>query len=175
MDEKKLYRTGAICAFGLAAAAIANGIATFTGPYAFWTISRMLIVVFALGFLPALQVKMSKTHPGYAFWMTNLAYLGVIAEALYYFAKVDIDTTWLFFGGLGLSALTFNMIALRHALWPKALAWIGVATGALLLCVVVASFWPAALNLAGQVSAGLGAVVLYPIWLIWLGIRIRLE
>ncbi len=175
MDEKKLYRTGAICAFGLAAAALLNGIATFTGPYALWVISRMLIVVFALGFLPALQVKMRKAHAGYAFWMTNLAYLGVAAEGLYYFGKLDFDTSWLFFGGLGLSALAFNVIALRHALWPKALAWIGVATGVLLLCVVVASFWPSVLYVVSQVSAGLGAVVLYPIWLIWLGIRFRIE
>jgi len=175
MDEKKLYRTGAICAFGLAASAIVNGITTFSGPYALWLISRILIPVFAFGFLPALQVKVSKAHAGYAFWMTNLAYLGVAAEALYHLGKLNFDTTWLFFGGLGLSALAFNIIALRHNLWPKTLAWIGVATGLLLLCVVAATFWPTALNVVSQVSAGLGAVILYPVWLIWLGIRLRTE
>jgi hypothetical protein len=175
MDEKKLFRTGAICAFGLAAALVVNGIATFTGPSGLWLGSRLLVPLFAFGFLPALQVKVGKAHAGYAFWMTNLAYLGAAAEALYYFGKVDMNTTWLLFGGLGLASLAFNIIALRHALWPKALAWIGVATGVLLLGVVAASFWPAALNIVGQVSAGLGAVVLYPVWLVWLGIRLRAE
>lgn len=172
--DKKLYHLGAICAFGLAASVVLNGIAFFINMGSVWLISRVLIVIFALGFFPALAAKVRTVHPGWAAWMINLVYLGVAAEAIRYLGNLPFNTVFLFFGGLSLSSLVFNILALKHDLWPKALAWIGVVMSILLIGVILSSMIES-LAFLNMVSAGLGAVVLYPIWLVWLGLRFQKE
>lgn len=174
MSDKKLLQMGAWCAFGLAAALVINGIATFIGPSVFWLVSRIGIVLFLFGLLPALRAKLLPTHSGWVEWLTNLAYLGAGAEALQILGNLEFDSFYLFFGGLGLWIIGINLLAMRHQLWPQPLAWIGCASGVLLLGEILSDLIPA-LAFMDLYSAALGAVVLYPVWLVWQGVRMRAE
>lgn len=173
MDNKKLYHFGAISAFGLAASTIMNGVAFFTGPDQFFALARILIVIFAFGFFPALYTKGREAHPGWAAWAMSFAYISIAAEFIRYVANPEFHSANLFFGGLGTMLLTYNILGLRHNLWPKALAWLGIVMAVLLLGVIP-SQWDESLAFLNTVGA-LGAVVLYPIWLVWLGRRLRAE
>ncbi len=171
---KKMYPMGTWCTFGMAAALIANGVATFTGPNWLWDASRILIPVFGLGMLPAVLNMIPPALAGWATWVTNLAYLGLVAEAIRYLGQIEFNTTPLLFGGLGVWGITMNVLALRHGLWPRLLAWIGIASSVLLLSVLLILIVPS-LDVLGRISAAIGAVGLYPVWLIWQGLRIRQE
>ena len=67
-----------------------------------------------------------------------------------------------------------NLLGLRVKLWSPALAWVGIASGVLLLGVIVSTYVES-LSILGQVSAGLGGVVLYPVWMVWQGTRLLKE
>jgi hypothetical protein len=174
MNDKKLFQLGAWCAFGLAAALVVNGIATFIGSQTLWVVSRIGVVIFLFGVLPAVRARVRPAHAGWTDWLTNLAYLGAGAEALRWLGNLEFNSAWLLFGGLGLWSIVINILALRHKLWPAVLAGIGIAGGVLLLGVILSSQF-AALAFLNVLSAGLGAVVLYPAWLVWIGLRMRAE
>jgi hypothetical protein len=169
--ENRKFVAGAWFAFGMALALIVNGVTTFTGPGWLWDVSRILIVVFGFGVLPAIRRRIMEGR-SWVTWATNLAYLGLGAEALRQLGGLEIETVLLLFGGLAIWGLTLNVLAIQHKLWPNALAGIGISSSLLLFGALVASQVPAFLWL-DTVSAGLGAVVLYPIWLIWTGLRLQ--
>ncbi len=163
---------GMWCMWGMALALVVNGVATFTGPIELWMISRALIAVCGMGVLPAVLDQMPSRAVGWARWVTCIAYLGLGAEALRRVGGLEFRTAELLFGGLGVWGLAVNLIALRQNLWPRVLAWIGLASSVMLFGVVLASR-VAALAFLDTISAGIGAVVLYPIWLVWMGMRLR--
>ena len=171
MDDKKLYHFSAVFAFCMAVAVLGNGIAFFTGPHLFFAITRSLVGIFALGFFPALYVKAQDAHPGWAIWAMSLAYVGITAELIRYLGNLEYETPWLFLGGLGVMLLTYNILALQHNLWPKVLAWFGIIIAILLLGVIPSTLVDALAFLNTLVAVG--AVLLYPIWLIWMGMRFR--
>lgn len=169
MENKTSAKSGVWSAFGMALALIVNGITTFTGPGWLWDLSRVLIIAFGFGVLPAVLEQITK-NKDWAIWATNLAYLGLGAEALRQVGGLEFETVFLLFGGLAVWALALNVLALKHNFWQHWLAWVGIAGSLLLFGALIASQVPSLLWL-DTVSAGLGAVVLYPIWLIGVGIR----
>jgi hypothetical protein len=79
---------------------------------------------------------------------------------------------WLRLGAVGLWVMVVNLLALRARAWPAPLAIVGIGV-ALVYWLAVAGIVlqiPAALTLV----AGLGAIVLAPLWYIWLGLRLRI-
>jgi len=78
---------------------------------------------------------------------------------------------WLRLGAVGLWVLVVNLLALRTRAWPTPLAYVGIGN-ALVYWLAVAGIVlqiPTAITLV----AGLGAIVLAPLWYIWLGLRLR--
>jgi hypothetical protein len=82
---------------------------------------------------------------------------------------------WLTFGAVGLWMLTVSALAVRgrarRAPLPAALGYVGIAGAALYGCVVAGL----ALRVEALVAlaAGLGGVVVAPLWYIWIGLRLR--
>lgn len=77
---------------------------------------------------------------------------------------------WFRFGAVGLWVLAVSLFAIRNAAWPKPLAYVGIAA-AIAYFVILASdvFSLPTLTLIG---AGLGGIILGPIWYIWMGLTL---
>jgi len=78
---------------------------------------------------------------------------------------------WLRLGAVGLWVLVVSLLALRGGTWPKPLAYVGVGTAI--------AYWLAVAGVVFQIPsaltiiAGVGAIILAPLWYIWLGLRLR--
>jgi hypothetical protein len=78
---------------------------------------------------------------------------------------------WLRLGAVGLWVLVVNLLALRARTWPAPLAIVGIA--------VALVYWLAVAGIVLQIHAaitlvaGAGAIILAPLWYIWLGLRLR--
>lgn len=155
--------------------------------------------VFALAVVLAISDKVRSANEGWVRWTSKIALMGFAVAAIQYFryiglfperaaAYVAADTAtkgaiaanqsmiaidpqgWLAFGGVGLWFLVVNLLALRGNLWPKFLAYVGIA-GAIAYWFVVAGF---ALKIESLITiAAAAAVVLGPIWYIWAGLTLR--
>jgi hypothetical protein len=77
---------------------------------------------------------------------------------------------WFRFGAIGLWVLAVNLLALRSSAWPKRLAYVGIAAALAYFLLLVSNVF----DLAGLtlISAGVGGIILGPIWYIWLGLRL---
>jgi hypothetical protein len=170
MGEKKLYHFGAWASFGMALMLVINGVATFLPFYWLFQASRIGIVLAGFGVLPAIWRQLKDEEVGWVTWLTALAYFGLFAEGLYHIAGASLDSNWPLFGGLSVWAVGMNAIGLRLRRWPVTLGTLGIVGGLLLFAAVLANtFAPG--NIVNTISAGLGAVVLYPAWLAWMGVR----
>ncbi|KAF0106472.1 MAG: hypothetical protein FD146_2563 [Anaerolineaceae bacterium] len=170
MEEKKLYHFGAWAGFVMALMLILNGVSTFIPSAWLHWISRIGFVLAGFGVLPAIWRQIKEHEAGWATWLTALAYLGLAAEGLLYIGQASLNSNWLLFGGLAAWAVGMNAIGIRSKRWPLGLGLLGIVSGLLLFAAVVAnSIQPG--NIVNLISAGLGAVALYPAWLIWMGIR----
>ena len=174
MSTKQLNQLAGWCAFGMAACLVVNGIVTFVEPFWLWEPSRLSTVLFGLGVLPAIHLKVAPVNKPLAWLVTLWGYLGFGAEAIRVLGLAEVNTVWLFFGGMAAWSLVVNLLGLRAKLWSPALAWVGIASGVLLLGVIVSTYVES-LSILGQVSAGLGGVVLYPVWMVWQGTRLLKE
>ncbi len=174
METKKLYQFGAWSAFCMALMLITNGVTTFIPPYWLYWASRVGIVLAGFGVLPAIWAQVKAHEAGWAAWLTALAFLGLSTEGLNYVAKANIDSNWLLFGGLSAWAVGMNIIGLRAKIWPLWMGILGIVSGLLLFAAVLANTIAPG-NIVNTISAGLGAVVLYPAWLVWMGIRMLKE
>lgn len=157
-----------------------------------------LIGVFAFAVVPAIWGLVRTVNEGWARWTRNLAYLGFAMVAISYFRQLDVvpwraaafaagDAStkaaivgtgsgavdpqgWLTFGIVGLWYLVVNIQARRGDALPKVLCWIGI--------VGAVSYWLVLVgNVTGMmtllmISAGLGGIILGPIWYIWVGVRL---
>lgn len=156
--------------------------------------------VFAFGAIPAIFELVRSRHEGWVRWTTGLAYLsfGVTAVETFRLANatplwadsyaggdpvvqqaiVTTDlllrldpATWLRFGALGPWFLVVNILALRHGLLRKQLAFLGIALGVLTSTTalgVALGVGPIVL-----VSAILGGALAAPAWFIWVGVELR--
>lgn len=149
--------------------------------------------LFALGALGAIGRRLERGPGTFTHWAIVLAALGYAVNTVSYVRVLAGESTratsfadggravrdsiesfslvldtdgWLTFGAVGLFLVVANGEALRHGRWPRVLAAVGIASG-------VASFVAMSGLLGGNdallsVAAGLGGVVLAPIW--WIGI-----
>jgi hypothetical protein len=156
---------------------------------------------FAIAVVLAISEMMLSTNAGWVRWTSNLAVIGFGVTALQYFRFLalypDMAATytagdaaikaateasqftlaldpfgWLMFGAVGLWILVVNLLALRANSWPKILSYVGIAGGIAYMLVVagyVLVFYT--LNLI----AAVGAIIIGPIWYIWMGMRLQQE
>jgi hypothetical protein len=155
--------------------------------------------VLALGVVPAVSDVVRAQNPGWVRWTSTVASVGFAVAAIQYaryvavypgraaaYVAADPATQaalaanqgmmeldphgWLVFGGVGLWSLVINLLALRAHLWPKVLVYVGLAG--------VAAYWLEVAGNALEVEAlvaiaAAGAVVLGPIWYVWVGLILR--
>ncbi len=136
-------------------------------------------------------------NEGWVRWTSNLAFLGFAVIAIGNFralalqaeraatyvagdaaTKAAIAATqdlvsldpqgWLGFGAVGLWVLVISLLAIRGNIFPKPLDYVGT-TVAVAYGLVVAGF-VLNLQLLIAIAAGVGGVILGPIWYIWLGL-----
>jgi hypothetical protein len=162
--------------------------------------SLALGALFTVPVVNAVFQLVREKREGVVLWASYLAYLGLSITAIsdlraartkVSFAEtymagdetvrtaVDISERatsldpelWYSFGGVGIWLLVVNWLALRSAVLPRTLAYLGLLAG-LLNCLAVAGL---ALNfrLLNQITAGLGGILVQPAWLVWLGLRVR--
>jgi len=154
--------------------------------------------VLALGAVPAISDSVRSANEGWVRWMTNLAILGFAVTAIDFFrvfafqsaraaayTAADASTRaaivavaqgldpqgWLGFGGVGAWALVVSLLALRGTAWPRPLAYLGIVLAVVYALVVAALALQIELLLA--IAAGLGGVIVAPIWYIWAGLTLR--
>jgi len=75
------------------------------------------------------------------------------------------------FGAVGLWILVLSLLALRSGTWPKPLAYLGIAVTIVYWLIVASNFLQ--IQLFTAIVAGVGLVILAPLWYIWLGLRLR--
>jgi len=170
MEAKKLYIFGAWTSFGMALMLVINGVTTFLPFDWLYRASRIGIVLAGFGVLPAVWRLLKDEEAGWVTWLTVLAFFGLFAEGLYHIANASLNSNWPLFGGLSAWAVGMNAIGLRLRRWPVTLGVLGILGGLLLFAAVVANTITPG-SIVNMISAGLGAVVLYPAWLVWMGVR----
>jgi hypothetical protein len=74
------------------------------------------------------------------------------------------------FAMLGVWIVASSVVGLRPGRLPKALAWFGVVTGVLNLCVAIG--YVTKIGWLGETGVGALAFLALPAWLIWLGIAL---
>ena len=159
-----------------------------------------LAAIFLIALVPAVSKLVRSANRGWVQWATTLAYIGLAVTTISNLREAGIkpsqatafaegDPTiqaaiveagrlssldpqgWLVFGAVGLWIFVVNWLALRAGTWPKNLAYLGIA-GAILYWLVLAGNVGGAFVL-NQIAAGLGGVIVGPIWLLWMGLRLR--
>ena len=154
--------------------------------------------ILALGAVPAISESVRSLHEGWVRWTTNLAFLGFAVTAIDFFrvwaiqiyraevfvkgdasTRAAIDATsqsldpqgWLGFGAVGAWVLVVSLLALQGSIWPRTLSYLGIAVAILYWLVVVSFVFNIGILLS--IVAGLGGVILAPIWYIRVGLRLR--
>lgn len=156
--------------------------------------------VLALVVVPAIAKTIHSESEGWVRWASNLAFVGFAVNAISYFRAIGLEPTmaadyivgdasckaailassslisldpqyWLGFGGVGLWILVVSLMTLRMDEWPTTLSYVGIA-GAILYWLVVAGT-VLKVPLLVAISAGVGGVIVAPIWYIWVGLKLR--
>jgi uncharacterized protein DUF4386 len=154
--------------------------------------------VFALAVIPAVSEKVRNFGEGWVRWTSALATLGFAVTILdnywavvmtppianAYFAGNDVtkiamtipgsaqqidERGWLQWGAVGLWVLVINLLALRGKAWPRILSYLGIATAVGYFMAFASVVIPDLLGITLLV-AGIGGVVLGPIWYVWMGL-----
>jgi hypothetical protein len=153
----------------------------------------------AVAAVPAISDLVRSANEGWIRWTSTLAVIGYVVLAVEYIVlqdevprmavgylqsdasaraaiavvgPINLDSDgWVGFGTVGLWLTVVNWLALRGGYWPKAFAIIGLLIG-IGNGLVIAGF---ILNspILILVTAGIGAVILAPIWFIGMGVRLR--
>ena len=156
--------------------------------------------VLALAVVPAVSAKVQVLSEGWVRWTSTLATLGLAVTIIdNYWAVVltpaiartymagnevtriamntpgsalQIDVRgWLQWGAVGLWVLVVNILALRANTWPRLLSYLGIATAIGYLLVLASAVIPALSGIILLV-AGIGGIVLGPIWYGWMGVML---
>jgi len=153
----------------------------------------------AVAAVPAISELVSSANEGWVRWTSTLAIIGYVVLAVEYLvlqdevprmaagylqsdasARAAIGVVgslnlnsggWIGFGTVGLWLTVVNWLALRRGQWPKVLAVLGLILG-IGNGLVIAGFILGSPILI-LIAAGLGAIILAPIWFIWMGVRLR--
>jgi hypothetical protein len=163
--------------------------------------SFALGAILALAAIPTLAERFRSLNEGWVLWARNLALLGFAVTATNQFttfavwpklaaayvagdaatrAAIELfpllpldQQGWLLYGGVGVFVFIVSLLALRTKAMPRPLGFIGLGAG-IFLWLAVAGF---VLNneVLVSIAAGLGAVLLIPIWFVWMGLLLRRE
>ena len=157
--------------------------------------------LFAIAAVLAISENVHILHKGWVLWTGTLAIIGQAVNTIEALHRMVFDPLkaaayvkggtaikaaltvpgavqglfdpqgWLRFGVVGFWVLVVSLLALRDSVWPKLLAYVGIGGGIAYLLVVPGQ----ALQIQWFIAivAGIGGVVLIPIWYIWLGLRLR--
>jgi Domain of unknown function (DUF4386) len=163
----------------------------------YWAMT--LGAIFALAVIPAVSEKVRNLNEGWLRWTSSLATLGFAVTILDNYWAIVITPAqsaaymaadaalraamtlpsapqqsdlkgWLGYGAVGLWILVVNLLALRGNRWPKGLAYLGIVVAIIYFIAVIPAGILGDLSL---VVAGVGGVVLAPIWYIWMGVNLR--
>jgi hypothetical protein len=160
------------------------------------TWSLALGALFALAAIPDIAQRYRTLNEGWVDWTRNLALVGFVATAVTEFtlfarwaalanAYVQGDAStraaiaaeplllldpqgWLTFGAVGVFIFTVSWLSLRNNALPKVLGFTGLAAG-LMFWLTVAGFITQN-EILITLAAGLGGVVLAPLFFIWMGL-----
>lgn len=155
--------------------------------------------ILAVSVVMALAERFRPTNEGLVRWVSTLAVIGFAVMTVQYlllhdhtsqmaaaFVMVDESAQTAIlamgprfiagnalpdFGLVGLWMLVINWLALRSEIFPNGLAYVGLATGVAYAFVVAGNILN--IGLLISIAAGLGGVILAPIWFIWVGVRLR--
>ncbi len=153
----------------------------------------------ALAVIPAVSDLVRSANEGWVRWTSNLAFLGFAVTAISFlliqdhtpslaagFTQVDESAQsaimymgtrgldpdgWMGFGMVGLWVIVVNWLGMRGGQLPKVLTYIGLAVG-IAYALVVAGY-VLSIPILIAVAAGVGGIVLGPIWYIWIGVVLR--
>jgi uncharacterized protein DUF4386 len=154
--------------------------------------------LFAVGAVMGITELVRDAGPGLARWTGNLAVIGFAATAISGFralavlplmassyvaadasAKAAIVANsnpnldpdgWLAFGVVGVWAIVTSALALRSSTVPRLICYVGFAAGVLYLFVVAGNVTHTEALIA--VAAGLGGVIVAPIWFVGIGLTL---
>jgi hypothetical protein len=154
--------------------------------------------ILALAAVPAISEQVRSASEGWVRWANNLALVGFAVTAVNYLRLVTVTPDraavfavgdemtrkaiswsqfgldpngWLGFGCVGVWVLVVSILALRANALPKFLNYLGILVGIAYWLVVVG--FVSNLEMLVTVSAGLGGIILGPIWYIWIGFKLR--
>ncbi len=148
----------------------------------------------------AISESVQSANEGWVRWTGTLAIIGFAVNSIDSFRRIALDPTraaayvngdatvkaaltvpdalpgldpqaWLRLGAVGLWVLVVSLLALRGGTWPKPLAYLGIAVTIVYWLIVASNFLQ--IQLFTAIVAGIGLVILTPIWYIWLGLRLR--
>jgi len=158
-----------------------------------------LISLLAFAAVPAISTMARSRHAAWQQWVTKLAYLGFASFAMYNFRALHaeyahakaiavadpvnqlvlltsaklIPTDWygfLSYGCVGLWIIATSVSGLTSGAFPRLLAYVGVGF-AVMYWLLVCGYLFQTTELAA-IANGLGAMLLGPVWLIWIGMRL---
>ncbi len=162
-----------------------------------FSLSSLLAIAAVL----AISENVRSAHEGWARWTSTLAIIGQAVNTIESLHRMAFDPLkaaayikgdvaikavltvpgaiqglfdpqgWLRFGAVGLWVLVVSLLALRGGIWPKLLAYIGIGGGIAYILVVFGQVLQIQWLIA--IVAGVGGVILIPLWYIWLGLRLR--
>ena len=148
----------------------------------------------------AISERVRSVNEGWVRWTSTLAIIGFAVNAIDSFRRIALDPAratayvkgdaairaaltvpsaqpgldpqaWLRLGAVGLWVLVVSLLALRVDIWPKPLTYLGIAVTIVYWLIVASNFLQ--IQLFTAIVAGVGLVILTPIWYIWLGLRLR--
>jgi hypothetical protein len=148
----------------------------------------------------AISESVRSVDEGWVRWTSTLAILGFAVNTIDSFRRMALDPAratayvqgdavvkaaltvpsalpgldpqaWLRLGAIGLWVLVVSLLALRSGIWPRPLTYLGIAVTIVYWLIVASNFLQ--IQLFTAIVAGVGLVILTPIWYIWLGLRLR--
>ena len=159
-----------------------------------------LYALLAIAAVLAISESVRAVHDGWVRWTSTLAIVGNAVFAIHALWHMTLDPAratayvqgdvavktaltvpgalqsldpgaWFRFGVVGFWVLVVSLLALRGGMWPKPVAAVGIS--------VAIAYWLAVVGEVAQsqsliaVLAGVGGLILLPLWYIWLGLRLR--
>lgn len=148
----------------------------------------------------AISEGIRSSNEGWVRWTSTLAIIGFAVNAIDSFRRIALDPAratayvkgdavvkavltapsalpgldpqaWLRLGAVGLWVLVVNLLALRDGIWSKPFVYLGLVVAIVYWLIVASNFLQ--IQSFTSIVAGLGLVILTPVWYIWLGLRLR--
>ncbi len=164
----------------------------------YWAMALGAVV--ALAVVPAVSATVRDVHEGWVSWTSSLATLGFAVTILDNYWAIALTPAraaayrtgteawrgaltvpgapqfidvygYLGYGAVGAWVLVLSLLALRSARWPRPLALLGIAVAIAYLVLVTPILSERREVVQGV--AGIGGVILAPIWYIWIGLMLR--